>query len=341
MTTAYTCSPETMEFIALGQETIRRAMAEETREELVAWLQGQLQRLAGSGNEKARILWEESFAYYDALMAKREAEADLPEEQRKVLTWPWASWSNLIDPFEPGLLGVLAAGDGAGKTLYAECIAEHWASRGRRVAFLHFELNPAIMFDRRAVRHSGVPRRTLKLGKLTPEEKRERAAADDRMRAWTGGITYVHCPGWTAEKTLGELRGMISEELCDVVILDYLEKIGASARQIKLYGTQLYEREADDVEQIKSFSEMAETPALLLSQLNKMGKRQEFADLDRTAIRGSGGKTEKANIVILLHRESAESEMVQVRVDKNTLGPTGSFTQYMDTARFRVTDLAR
>jgi hypothetical protein len=109
---------------------------------------------------------------------------------------------------------------------------------------------------------------------------------------------------------------------------------------MKMYGTNIYAREADDVEQIKSFAEQIEIPALLLAQMNKIGKGTQFQNLDRTAIRGAGEKTEKANVVILLSRETRESTIVQVRIDKNTVGPTGSFEQYMDAPRFRVQDVA-
>jgi replicative DNA helicase len=124
-----------------------------------------------------------------------------------------------------------------------------------------------------------------------------------------------------------------------VFVVDYLEKAAASPRQLKLFATNIYAREADDVEQIKSFSEQHEVPVTLLAQLNKLGKGQSFDNLDRTAIRGAGEKTEKANVVILLHRDSLESQDVSVRIDKNTIGPTGTFKQYMDTPRFSVADV--
>ncbi|MBU2685792.1 MAG: hypothetical protein KKF27_21335 [Gammaproteobacteria bacterium] len=338
MTVTFT-SPEREPYLVLGQEIMRRVYSEESPEELNAWLSAQVRRLSGAGHENARLSWEESFALYEQIMAKRAALAALPEAERKLLTWPWASWSKHLDPLEPGMLAVLAAGDGMGKTLVSECISEHWAKGGRNVVFLHFELNRAIMLDRRMVRHSGITRRNLKLGTLTTGEQDERERADERLRSWPGGITYVHCPGWTAEKALAEVRALIAAGQCDVFVIDYLEKAAASPSQIKLYGQNVYERETSDVEQIKSFSEQTETPVLLLAQLNKVGKGRDFADLDRTAIRGSGGKTERANVVILLHRENAESEIVHVRIDKNTIGSCGSFTQYMDAARFRLMDV--
>ena len=322
------------------KRSCRRVYSEESPEEINAWILAQIQKLSGLAGELARLLWQQSFELYEQIMAKRTADALLPESARRELSWPWRSWSKLLDPLEPGLLAVLAAGDGVGKTIYAECLAEHWAKCGRNVVYLHFELNRALMLDRRTARHTGIPRRALKLGRLSQDQEDNRQAANDRLRAWQGGITYVHAPGWTIEKALVDVRGLIGDGLADVFLVDYLEKAAPSPRQTKTYGTNIYAREADDVEQIKSFAEQQNTPCLLLAQLNKIGKGQQFQNLDRTAIRGAGEKTEKANIVILLHRETPESEIVQVRIDKNTLGPTGSFTQYMEAVRFRVADVA-
>ena len=332
--------PRMAAYLVLGQELMRHAYSDDSPEEIQEWVHRQLDMLAGKVNENARMMWEESFEFYDKLMAKRAIDVEIPESERKVLTWPWVSWSSLIDPLEPGMLAVLAAGDGMGKTIAAECIAEHWAEHGHAVAFLHFELNRSLMLDRRTVRHTAIPRRILREGKLSMSDTATRMIADNRLKGFRGGITYVHTPGWTMERALIELGGMRAGGLCDVFVIDYLEKARPAPRQAKLYGTNVFAREADDVEQIKTFAEQHELPALLLAQLNKIGKGQAFDQLDRTAIRGAGEKTEKANVVIMLHRDNPESAEVKVRIDKNTIGPTGSFNQTMEASRFRIVDIA-
>jgi replicative DNA helicase len=142
-----------------------------------------------------------------------------------------------------------------------------------------------------------------------------------------------------------ELRRLKTQGECDVVVLDYLEKTAASRRQLQMFGTNPFQREADNVEQLKNFAESTETPALMLAQMSKAGKSTSFNNLDRTDMRGAGEKSEKANIVVLLHRdrESGDtgeySSLVNVRVDKNTVGATGNFTQYMHPELFSVHDL--
>ncbi len=337
-------TPETATYMALAQELMRRCYAEEDAEMLRTWLGDQLARM-GAADDGAVMTWPQSFDYYDTLLAQREQDALIPAEQRKTIDWAWSTWNHLIDPLEPGMLAVVSAGDGMGKTIYAECLAEHWARKKNRVVFVHYELNRALMLDRRTARHTGIPRRVLKSGQMTPEQKQKVAMIRPRLLSWDGYITYLHTPGWTMEKTVQELRRLRSEGQCDVVVVDYLEKNAASRRQLQMFGTNPFQREADNVEQIKNFAESTETPVLMLAQMSKAGKSATFDTLDRTDMRGAGEKSEKANIVVLLHREKLTdgtgeySPNVSVRVDKNTVGATGNFMQYMHPELFSVNDL--
>ena len=337
-------TPETAPYMALAQELMRRCYAEEDAEMLRQWLGDQLARM-GAADESAVMTWPESFDIYDAILARREQEAQLPTDQRKTLDWGWASWDRLIDPLEPGMLAVVSAGDGMGKTIYAECLAEHWARKKNHVVFVHYELNRALMLDRRTARHTGIPRRVLKSGQMTQEQRQKVAQIRPRLLAWDGYITYLHTPGWTMEKTVQELRRLKAQGDCDVVVLDYLEKTAASRRQLQMFGTNPFQREADNVEQLKNFAESTETPALMLAQMSKAGKSTNFNNLDRTDMRGAGEKSEKANIVVLLHRDKESgdtgeySPLVNVRVDKNTVGATGNFTQFMHPELFSVHDV--
>lgn len=335
-------SPEMESFIVLAQEITRKAYADEDPHGLTQWIVTQLGKLGGHTADEAVLTWAQSIELYAQVMAERKARLSIPETERKNMLWAWASWNKLIDPLEPGLLALLSAGDGQGKTAYAETQAEHWARAGFNVVFCHWELNKIVMLDRRAARQTGIPRRQLKTAELDAEQEHEIAAMLEVLPTWPGGITYVHTPGWTADRTIQTLRALQAQGLCDVVIIDYLEKIPASTVQLKTFGGNAFAVEANNVERFKDFAEMAGLPVLMLAQMNKAGKNADFATLDRTAIRGAGEKSEKSNVVVLIHRErdgDDYSPIVNVRIDKNTLGPTGSFKQMMNPPRFRVLDM--
>ena len=332
-------------YLALFREGLRRCMAEEDVNDLHNWLTETLLKMGGKSDGDGVLWWEDTFAFYDALLAKREADAAVPLSERKALLWAWASWNRMIDPLPPGMLAVISAGDGMGKTTYAEMLAEEWALQRNRVVFVHYELNHAVMMDRRYARHTGMTARELKSGELTPVQRQQVKEAHDRLRIIRGGITYQHSAGWTMERTVARLRQLKADGLCDVVVIDYLEKNAASRRQLQMFGSSPYQREADNVEQIKNFAELTETPVVLLAQMSKAGKSSDFNDIDRTSMRGAREKSEKANVVVLLHRDKddsadgAYSNTVNVRVDKNTLGPTGKFVQWMRPETFSVYDV--
>jgi replicative DNA helicase len=335
-------TPELVPYEMLAKEILRRCFAEEDATMMRQWLQEQLARMGGGVGDDAVMTWQESFDYYEDVLIRREQDAALPAAERRMLNWPWQSWNNIIDPLEPGLLAVISAPDGTGKTILAESIAEHWARNKNRIVFVHYELNRALMMDRRTARHTSITRRELKSGQLTVEQKHRIADMRPRLLSWDGEITYLHTPGWSMERTVEQLRKLRAEGKCDGVVLDYLEKNAASRRQIQMYGNSSYQREADNVEQIKNFAESTETPVLMLTQFSKAGKSTDFSDMDRTDIRGAGEKTEKANVVVLMHREkegNGYSNLVNVKVDKNTVGATGSFKQMMQPEFFRLGDV--
>lgn len=331
-------TPEHAKYEAFAKEILRRCMAEEDPEDMHTWMLAVLQRIEKTEDIKDFLFWLETFDYYSKVLAHRLEVASQPEEERKALTWPWSTWNNLIEPLAPGMLAVVSAGDGVGKTIYGECIAEHWAKHHVQVVYVHFELSHAIMLDRRAARHTGLTSRQLRNGMLTPEQMSRLNEANYLMAEWSGGITYVHTPGWTMERTTNALTKLRNEGKCDGVVFDYLEKVAPSKRQLQYFGTNTYQREADNVESLKTFAEQAEIPVLMIAQMTKAGKVTDFKDVDRNAMRGAGEKSEKANLVVLLNRERGD-EKVKVLIDKNTMGPCDSFEQHMEPEYFRVADV--
>lgn len=335
-------NPDLAQIEAMAKQVLLRVMANDDPYELRSWIIDTMARLSGIENANAILTWPESFDLVDSLVNEYERIANTPEKERKLLTWPWATWSKLIDPLEDGMLGVVTAPDGQGKTLYAESISEHWAKHKNRVVFVHYELNRKLMMLRRTARHTSILARKIKEGKLSAEEKRRIAETRDLLLSWDGYITYLHTPGWSMEKTVAELYRLQVEGKCDVVVLDYLEKVAPSDRQIKLFSANIYQREADNVEQLKNFAESSGIPVLMVAQMSKAGKSTSFEKMDRTDMKGAGEKSDKANLVVLLSREKGVdgySNFVDVLVDKNTMGATGSFRQLMQPEYYRVADM--
>ena len=325
----------------LAKEILKRVLSDEDVEELRQWLQEAIIKLGGSADESAVMTLKESIPFTEKMIEDYERLAKIPKKDRKILDFPWGTWNKLIDPLEPGIMITITAPDGQGKGIVAESITEHWAENKNKVAYVHYELNKNIMMQRRTARHAYVPVKAMKAGNLYPEEKQRIYEAHKNIDTWDGNIYYVHTPGWTIDRTIDELRKIQTTSGLDAVVIDYLEKIAPSMRQRKIYGTNTYQREADSVEQLKNFAESTGIPVLMVTQMNKQGKKAEWNERTSTDMSGTAEKSNKSNIVVLLDRKRVDgcySDEVTVIVDKNTMGGTGTFKQTMIPQFFKLED---
>jgi len=254
-------------------------------------------------------------------------------------TWPWASWNKDVRPLGEGMIGVLGAPDGVGKSTYLELIAEHWAKMGMHTVLVHLEDAWKVKKERRLARWARVPLKDIEDGTLTPQHMERIDAALDAITAKLPTLHYYHAPGKSMTEIVQELGRRVSEGVCQSVVFDYLDKTQASKMQIKQYGDQTWERQANDIELLKIFAERNHLPVMTATQGNK--SMQEGGIQTRKNISGSGAKTQKAQLVVILTRDIvgpeglydddgvriAEPEeyspIVHVRIDKQNRGRAG------------------
>ncbi len=332
---------------------VERLMDNPDADELFAEAQAMLQ---GISPFRRRM----EFVYgWDTLALHRSQRQAAVEKARQGDTlrfdWPWRSWNRIVRPLLPGMVGILAAPDGMGKSMYLEMVAEHWARNGSHTVLVHLEDSLDYKLNRRMSRHARVPIEYLEdgnLGEIHLERIRE---AEHRMSTWCGHLHYFHAPGQSMVDILRELEARVGEGVCDAVVFDYLDKCRPDRRQATLYGTNVWERQADDMEQLKTFAERHGVPVLVATQGNKAMQQERMAT--RATIQGSGQKSQKSQLVLLIWRElvgdgglySADgselarpgeySPIVNVRVDKQNRGRTGTFRQFMVGQYFTVVDM--
>jgi len=293
------------------------------------------------------LLWMDSLERFVlAQLARTNAQADIEAgKARLALTLPW---QRTLERFKlklrRGTLAMIVAGSSIGKTTFMECCAEWWAQRGYHIAFFHLELSHQTMLDRRMSRLANVPIDQVESGLL--DERTERATK--AMRAYTGGISYVHCPGWSARQITSKARELHAKGLCDVLIVDYLQKL----RLWHPRGSTKNDGLADAAEVVKVCCEQLGIACLMGSQTNR--RADDAARVTAAHIRGSGEIDEKANITITLNRDilvasmngdqykaGERSPILDVRIDKNTMGPTGECQLLIQGGRFLIVELAQ
>lgn len=293
-----------------------------------------------------------------AHMAQIDKRIEELKEGKPTFDWPWQSWNGLVRPLAPGMLGLLTAADGMGKTTYLEMVAEHWAKRQHHVVLVHLEDAPDYKYNRRLARFSDVPMADIEDGRLTKEQYESIKGAYYEIEPWAAlFLHYYHAPGKSMAEIVRELEARIAEGICDCVVLDYIDKVATDKRQSGLYKGEgaVWERQADNVEILKNFAERNSLPVFSATQGNK--SMQNGGTQTRQNIRGSGQKSEKSQLVVILSRDivgdaglrsldgkliatpGEYSPIVDVRIDKQNRGKTGQFKQWIVGSRFKILDV--
>lgn len=324
-------------------------------DELFAAAQERWQMLKPDKRQGATLYGWDTLRFTRDQLRQRQQEAAQGLNRR--FDWPrqWATWNQYVRPLRAGLVGVLAAPDGVGKSTYLEWIAEHWAQRGNKTVLVHLEDDHQYKLDRRLARWSRVPLENIEDGNFTLEQERAITEAEGLIGEWADNLHYTHAPGWSMSDVLTELQKLRDEGQCDCVVLDYIDKCSADRRQLQLYGSNgQYLREGDNMEQLKSVAEKAGIPVFTATQGNK-GMQDQGRIKTRQDIDGSGKKSQRAQLVIILTRnivgagglydngqkiadEGDYSPIATLRIDKQNRGATKTFYQIFRGECYRIGD---
>lgn len=321
-------------------------------EHLFTEAQERWQQLQPANTNKRFVYGWDTVGQHAAMIAQRIEEAG--QGIVSPFNWPWATWNNIVRPLRPGMLGLLAAPDGMGKTTYLEMIAEHWARGGAHVVYVHFEDSLDYKFDRRLARYAQVPINAIEDGRLTAAQYAKVKEAQELISLQLPTLHYYDAAGENMATVVRELHSRVDEGVCQAVVFDYLDKVQPTRAQAQIYGGNSWERQANDVEQLKTFAERARVPVFTANQGSKA--MQDGGTQTRKNIQGSGQKSQKSQLVAILTRdivgdaglsnpggvriaEAGEySPIVKVRIDKQNRGKTGGFEQILRGEFFTVRD---
>lgn len=226
-------------------------------------------------------------------IARKESGLD------KQYRWPWISWNEKVLPLEGGNIALIAGAEGVGKSTYLDIISEQFAINGLYVINSHYEDQPRRKVRRRLSRYSGISYRAMLEGSIAPEQHSKVLETQESIsKNWGSRLSNLHATGMTIEDTLALAAQRHAQGRCDILVIDYLQKIKPSSNH---RGMDSWAFWADMMDSIKTFAERHDIPVIVGSQMNKEGKRGH--DLSGTNIRGSGEIIDKAQLAIVLYRE--------------------------------------
>ncbi len=269
---------------------------------------------------------------WDTAQMRKQIIADrkvqLANGDRKTFDYPWTSWNKVAFPLREGMIGTLYGPTKAGKSNYFDMIAEHWAKFGHHTVLVHLEDALDYKLDRRSARHSKVDYNRIVSGELNASEEKALDDAEKEMQDYfSTRLHYYHAPGKTMHEISLEIDRRRQEGVCDCVVLDYLDKVQPSREQVKLFGDKVYERQAHDMELLKSCMERNSIPCFTGGQGTK--EMQDNTELDMKNIAGSGQKLHKAQLVMMFGRKRVGANGMRDSNDRLIAKP-GSLSPIID-----------
>lgn len=219
----------------------------------------------------------------------RHAEGKKPA----YFTWGLPSLDERIY-IEPGDLMVLGGYPSAGKTALALQLAYHVAGR-KRVGYFYLENNDRKLFDRLVSAKSLVPFGRIKRYDLGEEDFAAIASVQARLIA--PSLHFVDASGMT----VGDVRAVALSLHCDLVVVDYLQKLRSSTSR---RGASDFERVSEISSDLQTLGRQTGVTVLALSQLSRPEKRNGKTPAPGMhSFRQSGQIEQDADVALLLYKE--------------------------------------
>jgi replicative DNA helicase len=355
--------------IRIGEETARDArqfhVGEDPREHLEA-AEGKLFALGEQG------VYRRGFLSFHEALEEAVASASAAYQRDGHLAGLSTGLDDLdrkLGGLHPSDLVILAGRPSMGKSSLALNIAYNAArarmlaqageDRGGRVGFFSLEMSSEQLAMRILADVSGIPSDRIRRGDITPADYALMTEAKQTIAALplhiddTGGLPIAALS--TRARRLKRQVGL------DLLVVDYLQLVGASQRKI---GDGRVQEVSEVTQGLKALAKDLNVPVLALAQLSRQveardDKRPQLADL-----RESGSIEQDADVVMFVYREeyylgrkrppdgdpklfewqeqmeqaSGKAELI---IGKQRHGPIGSVDLHFDERLTRFSDVAK
>ena len=216
---------------------------------------------------------------------------DLTQPQERGVPWPWADFTEVVNPLTPGKLAVFAARPGIGKSVTLVDLAREWAlRRGQTVVLFTLEMPTSEVIHRILAAEARVPTTHLARKTLTGEDWQNIAAVRSRLED-----ARLHIIDNQAA-TLADLRAAITTYQPSVVLVDYLQIAGMNPRLERRAGLEEYTRG------LKRLAMSQDVAVVAAAQLNRQSEHRHDRKPQLSDLRETGTIEQDADTVVLIHR---------------------------------------
>ena len=232
--------------------------------------------------------------------------------------------------FRPGHLNILAGRPGMGKTSFALNLCENAVREngsGVTVLFFTLEQRSEEIMTKMLSAISEVPFGKLKTHRLSPKEEEQISDATESIREYLPNFIVMNPDGLAINdlvhtvKQVKRVHGRL-----DLVVIDYIGLMQPESE--RRWQSRTLEI-AEITRGLKNLANHEEVPILALAQLNRNADSRTDQRPRLSDLRDSGSIEQDADMVMMLHRETAERNdpnynKVKLLVAKNRHGALGT-----------------
>jgi len=231
--------------------------------------------------------------------------------------------------FQASELTIIGARPSVGKTAILSSIARHATMETVAATFFaSLEQSRHELMERFACNIGRIDSLDVRNANLNEDRLKEFHAAADSFR---GAPFWVDdASGQSVHRIAANARRLKRRHGLKLVLIDYLQLIAFEDRR-----APQHEQLGLISRSLKRLARELEIPVVALAQLNRGSEGRTDTRPRLSDLRGSGELEQDADVVLLLHRESRESDKLEIMVEKQRNGPTGVITMNFDRRYFR------
>jgi len=243
--------------------------------------------------------------------------------------------------WQPDELAIVAARPSSGKTAFAVNCAMTAARSGVPTLFVSLEMTRFTLCERMLAYDSRLDGQQIRSGSLSDRELArivETGQGVSKLPLWIDDDI-----GMNVYQVRAKARRLASRTRLGLLLVDYLQII-QSTKAAETWAMEIKKI----CEGLKSIGRELKIPVVVLAQLKRTGKGEEWRKPYLSDLKESGATEEVADTVILIHRPEAINEerakkenlegMAEIIVAKQRNGPTHSFRLDFDKPTMRFSD---
>jgi replicative DNA helicase len=242
------------------------------------------------------------------------------------------NYDDLLGGIKKGDLTIIAARPGTGKTALALNIGHSIAKEHKHVGFFSMEMTTVQIYSRLVSSVLNINNEKIQNQTLSENEMARIVNEMDKIN--NNNFFIDDSSTQTIEDIEVKVRRLKQEHGCDIIFIDYLQKIYEQNERINQN-----EKLSKIVQHLKKMAKDMNIAVVAIAQLNRGSEYRSNKRPVMSDIRGSGVIEQEADNIILLHRQDlytddkgqgkAESN-VECIVDKQRNGESGVFNLCFD-----------